>query len=225
MKNFSLWTLLLGMLLGINVFGQSNLDDYYKTSLLMGEEDPIRDKATAISNIQKLQNGALLVRLKTRQNTIDAFKKNGYLKMANQVEMDQKEKNKKLMDAFRQNFNFCKVYFFYSEDSKKILEETYEGIFLNKNLEKDAGIVLKEDFILTAEVGNIVKDHISMDPDGTEYAPNSGMSESLLIIKDIEFQQLRRPFPYYVKAEDRFIDKKVAKLNKRLHRFHEYWNK
>ncbi|MFK7905055.1 MAG: hypothetical protein AB8B69_08020 [Chitinophagales bacterium] len=227
MKKLILWTLLVGMSMGVNVFAQVTGSVGFLTGTnkltgenkLIGEYEPIRDKASAVSNIQKLQKGALLVRLKTRKKTIDAFKNSGYLKMADQVEMKQKAKNQKLMNAFRKNFSFCEVYFFYSEDSEKIMEGEYEGIFLNENLEKDARIVLKEDFILTAEVGSIVKDPVSVDASGNEYAATSGMSESVLIIKDSNFEQLRRPFPYYVKAGDRFIDKKVAKLNKRLFAF------
>jgi len=221
MKNLVLWTLTTWILIGVNVFGQDIASDavLFENSDLIGKSEPIRDRVSAISNIQKLQEGALLVRLKTRQRTIDAFKNSGYLKMANQVEMKQKTRNQRLMNAFRKNFSFCEVYFFYSEDSEKMMEGMYEGIFLDENLEKNARIVLKEDFILTAEVGNIIKDRVSVDASGNEYAANSGMSESLLVIKDSNFEQLRRPFPYYVRAGDRFIDKKVAKLNKRLFAF------
>ncbi len=220
MKNLILWTLAIGMLMGVNVFGQSIAKNYpYFGNPLIEDVDPIRDKATAFSNIQKLQEGALLVRLKTRQKTIDAFKERGYLKMANQVKEKQKIKNERLVNAFRKNFNFCKVYFFYSDDSENVSQKMYEGIFLNENLEKDAKVVLKEDFVLTAEVGNVVSDSNITSASGREYAANTGMSESLLVIKDSNFEQLRRPFPYYVKAGDRFIDKKVAKLNKRLFNF------
>ncbi|MGB1241060.1 MAG: hypothetical protein ACPG49_00970 [Chitinophagales bacterium] len=221
MKNLILWTLAVWMLMGINISAQ-DIDSggwVPGENKLIGEYEPIRDKISAMSNIQKLKEGALLVRLKTRQRTIDAFKDRGYLKMANQVEMKQKTRNQRLMNAFRKNFSFCEVYFFYSEDSEKMRSEMYEGIFLNENLEKDAGIVLNEDFILTAEVGNIIKDPVSVDASGNEYAATWGMSESLLVIKDANFEQLRRPFPYYVRAGDRFIDKKVAKLNKRLFAF------
>lgn len=185
-----------------------------------GIDFPLRDRIKAIKNIQKLRKGALLVRLKTRQSTINAFQKRGYKKLAQEVENKQMEKNKKLMNAFTENFNFCEVYFFYSEDSEKVMGQEWEGIFLNDKLEKDASIVLEKDFVLTVEMGPLVAEPSVVDAEGISSHPNTMSYEGTLVIKDNNFEQLKRPFPFYVKAGQKFLEKKVAKLNRRLHNFH-----
>lgn len=221
--SFFLWTN------GSQSFAQTQLSNtgFYQPRVIHipEEEDPLRDKQEAVDNIKNLKNGALLVRLKTRQNTIDAFEERGYKKMAKQVKDQQLQSNKKLMETFQEHFDFCKVYFFYSNDSDKILEEDLSGIFLNDKMEKDASISINEEHIFIAEIGSIITDPSVTYRDGTESYATSGMSESILAIKNDEFEQLRKPFPYYVKAGERFLDKKIAKLNKRLHRFYSYWKK
>lgn len=223
MKFFTVLVLFVSALFTSPIFSQGLPAQIYRPH--GAEYEPFREKQVAIDNIKNLRKGALLVRLKTRQNTIDAFEERGYKKMAQQVKKEQRESNKKLMKAFKENFNFCQVYFFYSEDSENVLENNLEGIFLNDNLEKDASIIVKEEHIFTAEIGSLITDPVVTYRDGTESNTTSGMSESVLVIKDDDFEQLRRPFPYYVKAGDRFIEKKVAKLNKRLHRFYGAWKK
>ena len=219
MKSLSTWIALVCLLLvGNHALAQSSLPYNNNNN---PEQTSLRDKEAASNNIRNMRKGALLVRLKTRQNTIDAFKKKGYVKLAKQVEEKQKVRNKKMMKAFQKHFDFCKVYFFYSNDSEKILKENWEGIFLNENLEQDASISVNEEFIFTADVGFLKRTHLE-EPE-TKSHSNTGMSDNILVIKDSEFSQLRRPFPYYIKVSDRYMERKVAKLNTRLHRYHQYW--
>ncbi|MGB0932590.1 MAG: hypothetical protein ACPGVB_17530, partial [Chitinophagales bacterium] len=164
MKISSLLTLFVFLWTSNQAFAQTRLSNtgfYQPRTIQITKEgaDPIRDKYEAVENIKNLQKGALLVRLKTRQNTIDAFKERGYKKMARQVEEKQLQSNKKLMTTFQKHFNFCKVYFFYSNDSDKVLEKDLSGIFLNKDLEKDASIKVDEDHVFIAEIGGLVTNH------------------------------------------------------------------
>ena len=46
-------------------------------------------KAIAIDDIQKMKNGALIVRLKTKQNSISALRKSGQNKRADKLEAKQ----------------------------------------------------------------------------------------------------------------------------------------
>ncbi len=228
MKILTLLVLPIFFLMSSQAFAQANIHpvNYSKEGQrYVDQDESLRDHQAASTQIRDLRKGALLVRLKTRQNTIDAFKEKGYLKMAKKVEKEQQTSNKNLMKAFREHFDFCKVYFFFSDDSDKVLGQTFTGIFLNKDLEKDVSIVSNEKHIFTAEIGSLITDPSITYPDGTESSPTSGMSESVLVIKNHQFEQLRRPFPYYVKISDRFLDKKIDKLNKRLHRFYGNWKK
>ncbi len=221
MKKLILSIFAISLLFIGDIASAQTVDDYYYIGPARPRVDfPLRDRVTAIKNIQKLRKGALLVRLKTRQGTIDAFQKRGYRKMAKEVKNKQMEKNKKLMNAFIKNFNFCEVYFFYSEDSEKVIAQEWEGIFLNKKLEKDVSIVLEKDFVLTAEIGPLIAEPSVIDAEGVPSHPNTMSYEGTLVIKDSNFEQLKRPFPFYIKAGQKFIEKKVAKLNRRLHNFH-----
>ena len=67
-------------------------------------------KIVAKQQINDLHNGALLVRLKTGQNTIDTDK----IRQTDLQKKKQKinEENLRIINAFKSEFNFCPVYFF-----------------------------------------------------------------------------------------------------------------
>ena len=65
-------------------------------------------KNTANQNIQLLKNGALLVRLKTSENLINAYLKKGKIAEAEKIKEEQLKKNKEIVAAFKSQFTFCK---------------------------------------------------------------------------------------------------------------------
>ena len=72
------------------------------------------NKANSIRQIKELHNGILLVRLSAKQNTIEAMQKVGKLELAEKIRLKQRERNLKIVKAFRDHFTFCSVFFFYS---------------------------------------------------------------------------------------------------------------
>ncbi len=194
---------------------------------------------SAKDQIGRLKGGALLVRMHTRGNSITALRKSGKDKMADELEAHQREYNHGIIKAFDAEFNFCPVYFFYSNHSESVMNEQFDDVvFLNAHLLPDTTITFAARTFLTAEFGTTESDtakrfsHYSYKP-GSNSNPNrvenyygsSKMGVSALIIKSEQFVQLKRPFPYYVRIFEslpfeRRTEKAVRKMNRKLHRFY-----
>lgn len=144
-------------------------------------------KEVASQNIQNLKNGALIVRLKTAENKINALKKVGREKEAEEAAKKQYLENQEIYTAFKTIYNFSPVYFFYSSSSNNILLEKYKGNLLNEKLEVDTTINVTEQYIYISEFDN---------------TPGTGLSA--LVIKNKKFELLEKPFPFYVKGYDLF---------------------
>ena len=220
------------------------------------ESDRRKNRRIAENQIRELRDGALLVRLKTSKPKIEALRKLGYFQEAQEVEKEQRVENLLLMKAFNTYYDFSEVKFFYSEDSKKIREKNYDGLFLNDSLKKDKSIQLyNSQNIFIAELANLEKDttkyfsHYEFVSTGDfaqvqvpRYYGGSDITFYAIVIKDENFYQLRKPFPYYSRAlfkgmkENkghgifylplRFFFQSTPKetfqnLNEKLHRFYQ----
>lgn len=201
------------------------------TTLLSQQNE---DRLTPQDHIQLLKKSALLVRLKTKSNTIKALEERGETTRAMKVSNEQKKKNIELVKAFRGHFYFCNVYFFYSSDTKHVKTGNLDSItFLNDSLIPDANIKIKEPTYYTCEIGNVQQDdskykegyRIENTENGAEkkttYSGGSRMSFQALIIKDSGFNQLASPFPYYSRTLSslpirKTYDSVVKKLNSNL---------
>src|SRR5690606_29069046 len=71
-------------------------------------------------DLRALSESYILVRLQTKQKTIEALEKSGNTKKAKEVEQELYQENKETILSFQQTFDFCPVYFFYAEDSDDI---------------------------------------------------------------------------------------------------------
>ena len=190
-------------------------NNYYKIRRLEAEK-----------NIDNLKDGALLVRLKTRSKSLKAYEKAGAHSLVKKMKKTQNAENQLIIDLFNEHFNFCPVYFFYTDDTELLLADQQEGIFLNDNLKKDKNIVLDKDFFLIAEFGVLLEEKVWAD--SLLEAANQNkiyqhqVLNKVIVIKDKNLEQLKRPFPLYVKASaERFWPRKIAKLNKRLQKYFE----
>ncbi|PCI95976.1 MAG: hypothetical protein COB15_11585 [Flavobacteriales bacterium] len=189
-------------------------------TFLINNKSPKKEKYKQLSKrrskeqIEQLKSGTLLVRLKTSVNKINALKKVGQIEKANKVKQIQEMENKAIIAAFKKNFTFCKVAFFHSYDSEKIRNKNLGAIFLNDSLLLDNSIQVDANKpIFTAEFGTIEKDatkqfsHSSQETDGNRslknvnhYYGGTDFRFQALLIKDDNFIQLSKPFPYYVRA-------------------------
>ena len=201
-------------------------------------------EAIAREQITRLHDGALLVRLHTKNKSITALRNIGKTKEADEVEKKQAEYNLNIVSAFKLNFSFCPVYFFYSDYSTNIIEKQFDQVvFLNDSLRADPNINFDFKSFLTADFGIIEQDtaryfdykSLEMDTTGAatltnNYYGGADMSFGALIIRSDKLMQLRDPFPYYVRTFDslptaRNLGKVVKKMNTKLNDFYRQANK
>ncbi len=196
-------------------------------------------KNLSVQQINDLKNGVLIVRLYTKNSTISALRKNGNNKQAHEIERKQFETNQEIVNAFRQGFDFCPLYFFYSDYSANVIEQQFGRFpFLNDSLVPDSTIILKTRNFLTADFGTIDQD-TSMRFDGyyydygehglekrSKYYGGSNMGFGALVLRSDKLVQLHKPFPYYVRtykslpfsANSKNV---VKKMNHKLERFYK----
>jgi hypothetical protein len=198
------------------------------------------DLMNARTQITALKNGALLVRLPTRKHSIEALRRGGDNELADRIEAEQKIRNQQLIGTFAQYFDFCPVYFFFSDRSEAILSRQFSKLqFVNEGLDVDSTIMLTSDHFLTAEIttiaqdttqyyshpGNEHHDHFTYDH-VKRYYGSPAMGFEALVIKSDQFIQLKRPFPYYVRTFSslpfkRGIRKTVSRMNRKLHSYYD----
>lgn len=187
------------------------------------------NRQIAFNHITALKNGALLVRLKTKEKSIEAYYKSGAFSLAKKIEAEQAAENRLIMSMFKEHFTFCPVYFFYTHHTKQVQAGVKQGIFLNNDLQPDPTIVLPADTFYIAEIDALLETLPDEEPDEPDSQPADKQSQHahttlqrVLVIKDQNLIQLRRPFPFYVRLTfDQFMYLKFEKLNHRLHRFYQ----
>lgn len=213
---------------------------------MMGQSDSVpesmvQSQAPVLSGperIKKLRNGAMLVRLKTKRRSIEALESKQRHSQADQVRQKVRMDNLELTRAFDSSFDFCPVYFFYSDDSEHVLNGQLDSVnFLNKELEFDPEIRVNSDYFLIAELALLEQEKFKRDnvPSGAENNHNyrneakhyggANMRFHALILKDSEFNQLTGPFPYYSRTLNSFFLKKkmtevVKVLNQKLSKYY-----
>lgn len=208
-------------------------------ALCQTEEKLSGDKSAEIAKreISKLKNGVLLVRLMTKSKSVDALRARGDNYTADKIQQKQNELNTRIVVAFRIGFDFCPVYFFYSDYTQQVKDKQLDKVvFVNDSLQPDSAIGLNNENFLVAEFGNVMMES-GKHRDGYYYYKDKG-SDSLarsdyyssrsgfpaVIISNDQFIPMRFGlFPYYTRtlAGIRNERSAVAILNKKLHRFYE----
>jgi len=176
----------------------------------------MKPRAKAILLINELKEGVLLVRLHTKSSGIEALKKKGQMEQAEKVRSYQEKENLEIMNAFRQFFTFCPVYFFFSDSSAALEREVPHHFFLDENLEMDPSIQFSESFYLVAQKGDLR----FKAEEGK--APANGLLKNVLVVLDASYIQLRDPFPHYAKGKHWAW--RVRKLDTALFEFYEEAN-
>jgi hypothetical protein len=165
------------------------------------------NRETAVRQIESLQKGFLLVRLKTGDLQLKALENAGRKEEAEVLSRKLQRENKELVTAFRSKFHFCPVYFCYSSSSDNIRDGKLAGCLLNDQLRPDSAITPPPLPFLTAELGFTSKQQVEG-----------------LIVMDTNFEQLQSPFPFLAKkfngvAHKRTPEEMVIQLDLELHNF------
>lgn len=163
--------------------------------------DTTTNRKLAERQIIALRGGTLVVRLKTNDRSINAYRDAGQTKLANKLEGEQRERNLHLMRAFLSQFDFCDVLFIKATDTK--LLQAGKKVFLNGKLEIDSNIKLNKSNYLFAEYGDLKANErvneYKYDVKHTKES-NTPTASSALIIMDTNTAQLQEPFPFYTLA-------------------------
>ncbi len=205
MQTVKVWMLSMAVCLNFIVNAQSN----------------VSNRSLAIQQLESLRTGALVVRLKTNDRSIDSYRKAGQVELADRLTEERRKQNQKLSDAFRTYFDYCKVYFIYAKNTDNLLAGK-QNIFLNDTLGVDTTVHLTQKYFLIAEYGLITS---NMRPDEYHYknvnyteATSSAASTSVVFISDTTLTQLKEPFPFYQSVYLDNYSKGVERLNNGLHR-------
>ena len=193
----------------------------------------------AEKQICHLKNGALLVRIYSRNKVAEAVSRTGDKLMGEEMLRKQQERNREIYEAFEKHWDFCPVYFFEAESSTAVKSINRENIiFLGEKLERDTDIRFPEGNFLTAEFGTLSgrsEDTFELRyiDDGGNWmveihdSPQKGIGTfSAFHIMSNTFADLFSPFPHFVRTYDDLIFRRqpsvaVRKMNKRLHDFAE----
>ena len=177
--------------------------------------------------IRQLKSGVLLVRLHTHSTAIANLKASGKNDQAKKIETEQRKENESIMSAFKMEFNFCPVYFFYGDSTDAVIKKKHSGLFLNDSLQMDHSIICPPGFFMIAEEGTPV---ISPKYDNTnkgKMSDQSGNVSSALVMLRSDLKPMKPPFPTY--AQESFPGslgppnwkKRVSALNGKLISFYQ----
>lgn len=175
--------------------------------------------------IRNLKTGALVVRLNTKSTAIGLYRNNDQDYIADRIDQKQLEENRELVKAFLSEFDFCKVYFIYTDDLDSLYAGKKKGLFLSDRLKIDTSIVLQESFYMVAGYGHVAAETYIIPGDTAapkEYV-NKAAIDRALVVKDSTNWQMAEPFPYFVHATmEKYVSKHVRVLNNKLHNYYNY---
>jgi len=171
----------------------------YKSDTTYKNFDKLRYKV-AYAQINALKKGALLIRLKTNYRAISKLKSVGNYDLATNLERETELENKIIMSAYKKEFTFCPVYFFYSESSDSIRKNNLSGIFVDTTLQVNSSIICNASFFLVAEQDGIYNSSLGLVPEPlakTARESGSYSRDAPIVVKNKYFIQLHKPFPFF----------------------------
>ena len=117
---------------------------------------------------------------------INYYRQKGNHQVANEEKIKQREKNTEIIKTFTEDWDFCPVYFFYSNYSEEIINKNFTHVFKNNedyNLSNQEKQKLKNDFIIMY------------------FGQTQGkLKFDALVLNDSKIQQLKKPYPKFVRT-------------------------
>lgn len=190
------------VLVASSLFSQGVTATYgdYKSDSSYVNFNKLKDDV-AKAQIISLKKGALLVRLKTNNKTITQLKKAGNIDLATQVERETALKNKIIIFSYLQEFDFCPVYFFYSDVSDSVKHHTVSNVFVDTTLQVNSSIVCSAGYYLIADnfspIYNSSLGFVAKHKTNTAIENGTATREATIVIKNSHFIQVHKPFPYF----------------------------
>lgn len=164
--------------------------------------------STAKDQILKIKENGLVIRFDTRSPIIDTLKAKGLNELLDEEVAKLKFQNTKITEAFK-SYNFGPVYFSNSEEIEKSRED---GTLFAKDLK-----------------GNLVKIDINkvcfLNPYRV-FLKSLGDFYLGYAVQNYEFENLDKPFPYYVLKKENLFKKSYLDLVYQLqNNFTDFYNK
>jgi len=158
-------------------------------------------KERADADLRALHNGYLFFQLFDREDTKNSIRTHLGEKAVQQYEAEQKEKFDNIMKAFKDNYTFSKVLFFYSHDKEKIKNNDFSTVkFYTDSNQLVSNDTIDFTHFFIGEISRVeIDSSIYTDGAGVEHK-TANYSYSALIVRDRNFIQLGKPFPYYVRT-------------------------
>lgn len=166
------------------------------------------DRQAAFAQIMGLKDsGAIVLRLILHKKNADLYRQAGNTKLADKLEKDLRLSNKTLALSFLdESFNFCPVYVIESADYGRVLNGQESGYFLDKNLNIDSSIVMKEKYFLFIDIGSVYEVVRKDDSFLKSEVTSTPVIQNALVFKDKNLQQLFKPFPNSVPLDGVYLD-------------------
>ena len=160
----------------------------------------LRRGITSSEQIANLHNGTLVVKLVSKENNITAIQeildrnkispqsRKKLEKKIKSLKKDRTKANKEIVDALSNYYNFSNYRIMYDTATALLTNGTSSGYFLNNEMEVDPNIAIDmEKPIYTLRYGL------------GDYAETNNFKG--FIITDSDANDLKKPFPYYVKSK------------------------
>lgn len=143
-------------------------------------------KELANKHIVQLKESAIIVVLNTGNNQIKAYIETNNTDRADKIKKENRRKQLELIQVFKKNFTFCKVYFIFNSDLQKAKAGNLNDVLLNDSLEYDIKLQIQYSSFYFCRIGDIYFDTFSSTMDG-------------LVLYDSSYSMLKKPFPYYLR--------------------------
>jgi len=183
----------------------------------------INRKNTVTQQLNNLKSGVLFVRLPTNEGKIKKLKEIGKADKAKKEAAFSKQFQKAIFMAFEAEYDFSKIYFYYSPASKAIKNGEWEGNLYDAKENLVSGISFEKENIFYGEFGQVHQEELTVEREGkvTKVAGVGGTKA--FVIRNENDLQPERPFPYSVSYDGIFnsnLNLSIRRLNNQLKRAH-----
>jgi hypothetical protein len=169
----------------LNVFAQKK-----------GQVKPYTDK-----QLLELHHGYLFFQLFDREITKEAIRTNLGQKAVDEYTKELEQKHLNLMNAFDTIYSFSKVLFFHSSDKENLKDRKFNAVkfYSTKNVLVPSDSINFSNYFI-GEVSRIELDSVETVDGNDNQIKIPAYSFSALVLRDKNFVQLQKPFPYFVRT-------------------------
>ncbi len=181
-------------------------------------------RTNALQNIEMLRENVLLVRLKSEDKKIAALQKRNQQAAIVRTKNELLKQNTAIINAFKDNFKFCDLYFFYANEAKFLRNEEHDKLTLyNSKLQPVADNSFITKGYLIAALDYIHEIQFVGENETVRKAVSSTFGYPSLVLMDKDFVQLDKPFPRRVinRGGDLLDPEEVAMLDLNLFQYYK----